>query len=141
MMSVRWLRWGTLIGGSLLVALGVLLLLDQAHALPAVVRQYWPVVLIAWGLWKWVQQLRAREDRWAGPDYGTGLYVIRRRRRQASGWLPGLFLIVLGGFLLWATLDPLSSFSLAPLALIVLGVFQVWRGFRPPPRTDFYATW
>jgi len=24
-------------------------------------------------------------------------------------------------------------------ALIVLGAFQVWRGFRPPPRTDFYA--
>lgn len=140
-MSVRLLRWGTLIGGSLLVALGVLLLLDQAHALPAIVWQYWPVVLIAWGLWKWLQQLRAREDRWAGPDYGTGLYVIRRRRRQASGWLPGLFLIVLGGFLLWTTLDPLSGFSFGPIVLIVLGVFQVWRGFRPPPRTDFYAAW
>ena len=140
-MSVRLLRWGTLIGGSLLVALGVLLLLDQAHALPAIVWQYWPVVLIAWGLWKWLQQLRAREDRWAGPDYGTGLYVIRRRRRQASGWLPGLFLIVLGGFLLWTTLDPLSGFSFGPIVLIVLGVFQVWRGFRPPPRTDFYAMW
>ena len=110
-MSVRLLRWGPLIGGSLLVALGVLLLIDQAHALPAIVWQYWPVVLIAWGLWKWLQQLRAREDRWAGPDYGTGLYVIRRRRRQASGWLPGLFLILLGGFLLWTTLDPLSGFT------------------------------
>jgi hypothetical protein len=141
MMSVRLLHWGTLIGGSLLVALGVLLLLDQAHALPAIVRQYWPVLLIAWGLWKWLQRLRAREDRWAGPDYGTGLYVIRRRRRQASGWLPGLFLIVLGGFLLWTTLDPLSGFSLGPIALIALGVFQVVRGFRPPPRTDFYASW
>ena len=140
-MSVRLLRWGSLIGGSLLVGLGVLLLIDHTHALPAVVRQYWPVVLIAWGLWKWLQQLRAREDRWAGPDYGTGLYVIRRRRRQASGWLPGLFLILLGGFLLWTTLDPLSGFSLGPIALVALGVFQVWRGFRPPPRTDFYAAW
>jgi len=114
-MSWRLLRWGTLIGGSLLVALGILLLIDQARALPAIMRQYWPVVLIAWGLWKWLDRFRAREDRWAGPDYGTGLYVIRRRRRQASGWLLGLL-------------------------LIVLGVFQVWRGFRPPPRTDFYAT-
>jgi hypothetical protein len=140
-MSLRSLRWGPLVGGSLLVALGVLLLLDQDHRLPLIVRQYWPVVLIVWGLWKWLARFRTREDRWAGPDYGTGLYVIRRRRRQASGWLPGLFLIVLGGFLLWTTLDPLSGFTLGPIALIVLGVYQIWRGFRPPPRTDFYATY
>jgi hypothetical protein len=140
-MSWRSLRWDSLIGGSLLVALGVLLLIDQARALPLFVRQYWPLVLIAWGLWKWLQRFRAREDRWAGPDYGTGLYVIRRRRRQASGWLPGLFLILMGGLLLWITLDPLSGFHLGPIALIVLGAFQVWRGFRPPPRSDFYTTW
>ncbi len=139
-MSMRLLRRGPLIGGSLLVALGVLLLIDQARALPAIVRQYWPVVLIAWGLWKWLDRFRVREDRWAGPDYGTGLYVIRRRRRQASGWLPGLFLIVLGGLLLWTTLDPLSGSVVGPIVLIALGAFQVWRGFRPPPRTDFYAT-
>ncbi len=137
-MSLR-LRWSTLFGGSLLIALGVMLLIDRAHALPALVWQYWPVVLIVWGLWKWLARFRAGEDRWAGPDYGTGLYVIRHRRRQASGWLPGLFLIVLGGLLLWTTLDPLSEFTLGPIVLIVLGVFQVWRGFRPPPRTDFYA--
>ncbi len=139
-MSMRLLRRGPLIGGSLLVALGVLLLIDQARALPAIVRQYWPVVLIAWGLWKWLDRFRVREDRWAGPDYGTGLYVIRRRRRQAGGWLPGLFLIVLGGLLLWTTLDPLSGSVVGPIVLIALGAFQVWRGFRPPPRTDFYAT-
>ena len=140
-MSWRSLRWGTLIGGSLLVALGILLLIDQARALPAIVRQYWPVVLIVWGLWKWLDRFRAREDRWAGPDYGTGLYVIRHRRRQASGWLPGLFLIVLGGVLLWTTLNELAGLTFSPIVLIVLGVFQVWRGFHPPPRTDFYATW
>jgi len=138
-MSLRLLRWGSLIGGSLLVALGVWLLIDQAQALPLIVRQYWPLVLIAWGLWQWFDRLRVREDRWAGPDYGTGLYVIRRRRRQAGGWLSGLFLIVLGGLLLWTTLDPLSGFTFGPIVLIVLGMFQVWRGFRPPPRTDFYA--
>ena len=140
-MSLRLMRWGSLIGGSLLVALGILLLIDQTRALPLFVREYWPVVLIAWGLWKWLERLRAREDRWAGPDHGTGLYVIRRRRRQASGWLPGLFLIALGGFLLWTTLDPLSGITLGPIVLIVLGVFQIWRGFRPPPRTDFYASY
>ena len=138
-MSWRSVRWGLLIGGSLLVALGILLLMDQARALPVIVRQYWPVVLIVWGLWKWLDRFRGREDRWAGPDYGTGLYVIRRRRRQASGWLPSLFLIVVGGLLLWTTVDELSGFTFSPIVLIVLGVFQVWRGFRPPPRTDFYA--
>jgi hypothetical protein len=140
-MSWRSLRWSTLIGGSLLAALGVLLLIDRAQALPAFVRQYWPVVLIVWGVWKWIARFRAREDRWAGPDYGTGLYVIRHRRRQASGWLPGLFLVLLGGFLLWATLNAVSGSSLGPIVLIVLGMYQVWRGFRPPPRTDFYTTW
>ena len=140
-MSWRLLRWAPLIGGSLLVALGVLLLIDQAGDLPAIVRQYWPVVLIGWGLWKWLDRFRVREDRWAGPDYGTGLYVIRRRRRQASGWLPGLFLIVLGGVLLWTTFNELAGFAFSPIVLIVFGVFQVWRGFRHPPRTDFYATW
>jgi hypothetical protein len=140
-MSLRLLRWGSLIGGLLLVTLGFLLLLDQAHTLPPIMVQYWPIVLIAWGLWKWLARFRAREDRWAGPDYGTGLYVIRRRRRQASGWLPGLFLIVLGGFLLWTTLDPLSGITFGPIALIVLGVFQIGRGFRPPPRTDFYGAY
>ena len=140
-MFLRWLRWGSLIGGIALVTLGVLLLMDQAHTLPPIVVQYWPVVLIVWGLWKWLDRFRAREDRWAGPDYGTGLYVIRHRRRQASGWLPGLFLIVLGVFLLWTTLDPLSGITLGPIVLIVLGVFQIWRGFRPPPRTDFYASY
>ncbi len=139
-MSLPLLRWGSLIGGILLVTLGVLLLIDQAHTLPPIIVQYWPVVLIAWGLWKWLDRFRAREDRWTGPDYGTGLYVIRHRRRQASGWLPGLFLIALGSFLLWTTLDPFSGITLGPIALIVLGVFQVWRGFRPPPRTDFYGT-
>ncbi len=134
------MRWGPLVGGSLLVAVGVLLLLDQADALPLCMVQYWPVLLIGWGLWKWIDRFRVREDRWAGPDYGTGLYVIRRRRRQAGGWLPGLCLILLGSFLLWTTLNPLSGITIGPFTLIGLGAFQVWRGFRPPPRTDFYAT-
>ncbi|HSD83501.1 MAG TPA: DUF5668 domain-containing protein, partial [Anaerolineae bacterium] len=124
-MSLRLLRWGPLISGVLLIALGSLLLLDQAHMLPLIVIQYWPVVLIVWGLWKWVERFRAREDRWAGPDYGTGLYVIRRRRRQPGGWLPGLVLMALGGFLLWTTLDPLSGITFGPIVLIVLGVFQI----------------
>ena len=120
-----------------LIALGLLLLIDQGQALPTWLRQYWPIVLVAWGVWKWVARYRVREDRWAGPDYGTGLYVIRSRRRQPRGWLPGLFLILLGGLLLWTTLNPSSGITVGPIVLIALGVFQIGRSFRAPPRTDF----
>ncbi len=138
-MLLRSIRWLKLAGGLLLITLGVMLLADQAHTLPPFVQRYWPVVLIGWGLLKWLNRYATKEDRWAGPDYGTGLYVIRRRRRQPGGWLPGLFLIALGGFLLWTTLDPNSGITAGPIVLIALGVFQVWRSFRPPPRTDFYG--
>ena len=139
-MSLRALRWSSLVGGVLLIAFGVLLLIDDGQFLPSGVHRYWPVILIAWGLWKWIVRYRVKEDRWAGPDYGTGLYVIRRRRRPARGWLPGLFLIALGAVLLWTTLDPPSGFTLGPIVLVALGVFQIVRGFQPPPRTDFYGT-
>jgi hypothetical protein len=118
----------------------MLLLIDQGQALPPIVRQYWPLLLVAWGVWKWIARYWVQEDRWAGPDYGTGLYVIRRRRRPARGWLPGLFLIGLGGLLLWVTHNPSSGITAGPMVLVALGVFQMWRSFRPPPRTDFYGT-
>ncbi len=125
-------------GGLGLIALGAALLF--AESLPVVIRQYWPVVLVVWGLWKWVARYSVKEDAWAGTDYGTGLYVIRRRRRVPRTWLPGFILIVLGGVLLWANLDPASEFVYGPLVLIALGAFQVWRSFAPPPRSDFYRT-
>ena len=139
-MRHRSIRWSKLIGGAGLIALGMALL--WLEALPAVVRSYWPLVLIAWGLWTWLDRYRVREDAWAGTDYGTGLYVIRRRRRPLRGlstWLPGLALIALGGFFLWAISNPASGITFGPIVLIALGVFQVWRSFAPPPRSDFYG--
>ncbi len=139
-MLLRSLRWNMLIGGALLIALGALLLIDHGQALPPIVRQYWPLVLIAWGVWKWIARSWVREDRWAGPDYGTGLYVIRHRQRQARGWLPGLFLIASGGALLWITHNPQLGITAGPIVLVALGVYQIWRSLRPPPRTDFYGS-
>jgi len=49
-------------------------------------------------------------------------------------------LIGLGGGLLWVTHNPLSGITVGPIVLVALGVFQMWRSFRPPPRTDFYGT-
>jgi hypothetical protein len=134
------IRWSKLIGGLGLIVLGVLLL--SVETLPAVVKAYWPVVLIAWGVWKWFARYQVKEDAWAGTDYGTGLYVIRRRRRPLGGlrtWLPGFVLIALGGFFLWANLNSSSGVTIGPIAVIVLGGFQVWRSFAPPPRSDFYT--
>ena len=124
-------------GGTLLMILGIWLAIDQARALPLIVQRYWPVVLILWGVWKLAERYRVKEDRWAGPDYGTGLYVIRRRRRQSGAWLPNVALIGLGGFFLWANFDGASGVTFGPFILIALGVIQVALSFTPPPRSDF----
>ena len=134
-MQQRSVRWIKLIGGLSLVALGTALLF--VNSLPPVVRRYWPVVLIAWGAWKWVARYRVREDAWAGTDYGTGLYVIRRRRREPRAWLPGFVLIVLGGAFLWANFDPAAGVTIGPIVLIALGLYQMARSFASPPRSDF----
>ena len=128
-----------LLGGLALLALGIALLVNAA-VLPPLIQRGWPVILIAWGAWNWIIRYRVGEDRWAGPDYGTGLYVIRRRRRQPRAWLPGLLLIGGGAFFLWANLDAASGVTIGPIVLAALGVLQIVRSFRPPPRQDFYGT-
>jgi uncharacterized membrane protein HdeD (DUF308 family) len=137
-MRLKMPRWFQLLGGLALLALGVVLIVNPA-VLPPLLQRWWPVVLIGWGLWNWTVRYRATEDRWAGPDYGTGLYVIRRRRRSPGGWLPGLLLIGGGIFFLWANLDAASGVTIGPIVLAALGVLQLVRSFRPPPRHDFYG--
>ena len=137
-MQFRSVRWSSLVGGLGLIGLGIALL--AIDSLPTMIRLYWPVVLVAWGLWKWIARYAVREDAWAGTDYGTGLYAIQHRRRRPGGlrtWLPGLMLIALGGLFLWAALDPTAGITFGPIVLIVLGGFQVGRSFAPPPRSDF----
>ena len=137
-MLVRSLRWLQLMGGLALLALGVVLFFDAA-ALPPLIQRWWPTIFIVWGLWNWLVRYRVREDRWAGPDYGTGLYVIRRRRRPPRGWLPGLLLIGAGIFFLWANLTAVAGITFGPIVLAALGVLQIFRSIRPPPRQDFYG--
>ena len=131
------MRWQKLIWSVAVIALGVLLTADQGQTLPGVIWSYWPVVLVGWGLWLLWARLRSREDMWAGMDYGTGLYVIRHRRRRPRQWLPGLALIVIGGLLFVAGLDPASSVWFGPLVVIGLGVVSLISSFGPPPRKDF----
>ena len=136
-MLYRSIRWSSLIGGTGLIVLGVWLVIDQAHMLPLIIQRYWPVILIVWGARKLIDRYRVKEDRWAGPDYGTGLYVIRRRRRQSGAWLPGVALIGLGALFLWANFDPALGVTIGPYVLVVLGAIQVMLSFTPPPRSDF----
>jgi hypothetical protein len=120
-----------------MIGLGVVLATDQARALPVVVRQYWPVGLIVWGAVMLILRWRSREDMWAGTDYGTGLYVIRHRRRRPGRWVPGLILIGLGVFFQIASLDPASGVWFGPLVVIGLGAVSLLTSFGSAPRKDF----
>jgi hypothetical protein len=132
---MRAIRLGSVLFSLIIIGLGVVLQIDAQ--LPAFVRRYWPIVLVAWGVWHIVDQARAREDLWAGTDYGTGLYVIRHRRRRHGWLLPGIALIAIGGFLLWANLDPTLGITFGPLVLIALGLIALISSLAPPPSKDF----
>jgi len=120
-----------------LIGLGIILATDQAQTLPAVVHQNWPVVLIVWGAAVLFLRWRSREDMWAGTDYGTGLYVIRHRRRRPGRWVPGVSVIAFGVFFLIAGLDPTSGVWFGPLVVIGLGAVSLLTSFGSPPRKDF----
>ena len=127
MVQRRSIHWGSLLGGMALIGLGGLLLVDQSKNLPNIIQRYWPIYLIAWGVWSLIGQIRIREDLWAGTDYGTGLYVIRHRRRQRSHVLPGIGLLFIGGFFLWANFDPGLGIAIGPIVLIGFGVIILVR--------------
>ena len=121
MMQRRPFEWGSLVGSLALIGLGILLLTDRASNLPEAIRRYWPAILIAWGLWDLTERYRVKEDLWAGTDYGTGLYVIRHRHRRRNRTLTGIVMLVVGGLLLWANLEPSSGVTFGPVVAAVLG--------------------
>ena len=128
MIRRRSISWGSLLGGLGLLLLGLTMLIDQTnHFLPEVVQRYWAVLLVAAGVWNLIARLRLREDAWAGLDYGTGLYVIRHRRQGRSGLWAVIALLVLGAFLLWASVTPDSNVTAGPLLVMALGVIFILR--------------
>jgi len=134
---VRGLRLGRAAFSILMIGVGIVLATDQAKSLPLTVRQYWPVALLIWGAGLLLLRWRSREDMWAGTDYGTGLYVIRHRRRPPGQWIPGVVVMALGVFFQIANLDPLSGVWFGPLIVIGLGVVSLFTSFGAPPRKDF----
>lgn len=128
MIQRRSISWGSLLGGLGLLLLGLIVLIDQTdHFLPEVVQRYWAVLLIAAGVWNFIARLRHKEDAWAGLDYGTGLYVIRHRRQGRSGLWAVIVLLVLGAFLLWASMTPDSNVTAGPLLVMALGIIFILR--------------
>lgn len=97
------MNWGRLFFGGLVVALGVLILLDNAGTVDAgqVIGDWWPVAVILAGL----ISLAANPSRWA---------------------MPGLIVLV-GVALLLGTLDILDLGAvLVPAIIIVVGLFIIF---------------
>ncbi len=132
---MRSLRIGSIVFSLIVIGMGAALVIDKE--LPGFIRQYWPIGLAAWGLGNVISNLISREDSWAGTDYGTGLYVIRHRRRRPNLLLPGLALILIGGFFTWANLDVNSGITFGPFVVIGLGIIALINSFAPPPSRDF----
>jgi hypothetical protein len=102
------MNWGRLYFGGLVIAAGIILLLDNAEVLDAgeVFSTWWPAVIILAGL----IALVANPRRWAAP----------------------LVIMVVGGVLLLWTLDVVDSFELVvPIALILIGGFVIFGRYRP----------
>lgn len=98
---------GRLFFGLVVMALGVLLTLDNLRIIEARdVLRFWPVVLVVVGVSRIVQNLA----HWRGE---------------------GLLWIAIGAWLLAARLGYRIRIDLWPVALILLGAVIAWRGFHP----------
>lgn len=102
------MNWARIFFGSLVVAVGVLLLLDNSGVLDAgdVISTWWPVVLVGAGLLTFL----------ANPHH----------------WQVPLILVFVGAALLLRTLGVVDSLDLViPALLILIGVFVIFGRVRP----------
>jgi predicted membrane protein len=98
---------GRLVAGALLISFGILFTLDNMGVLDAGdVLTYWPVILIAVGFLKIVQQPREgqRKVGWVLLAIGVFLQLqILGLTHMRSAW--PFLLVVIGGLLVWRALD------------------------------------
>ncbi|MDP9495537.1 MAG: cell wall-active antibiotics response protein [Actinomycetota bacterium] len=102
------MNWARIFFGSVVVAVGVLLLLDNAGVLDAgnAFSTYWPVLVI-----------------------GAGLFAFLS---NPGHWQIPLIVVVVGTALLLRTLDVVDSLSVViPALLILIGVFVMFGRGRP----------
>jgi predicted membrane protein len=97
---------GRLVAGALLIFFGILFTLDNMGVLDAGdVLTYWPVILIAVGLLKIVQQPREGHRRVGWVLLAIGVFLQLQNlglTRMRSAW--PFILVVIGGFLVWRAL-------------------------------------
>ena len=99
--------------GLILVALGIMFLLDSTHAFgpdTRIVSTYWPVLLIAWGLWGLVSS-RFRWVLWPVAILAIGV-VLLLSKLQVWAWSAGQ---------LW------------PVILVIIGLALLFRWRIPGP--------
>ncbi len=110
--------------GLLLLVVGAVMLLVTFSAVPVAVLHYWPLLLVAVGVFGllrrpgWVREL----DLWAGPE---ATRALDRPRRWFS-----VLLILLGATCLLFTLDLVDARVIGPALLIGIGLLLVWRRAR-----------
>jgi hypothetical protein len=92
---------GTLLWGSFLTLLGLVLLLYNFHLVPPTWLQWWPVLVLGGGLWL----------------LGRGL-----AERQGASLVAGTVVGALGGFWLLDNLGRMDERLFIPILLIALGV-------------------
>jgi predicted membrane protein len=97
---------GRLVAGALLILFGILFTLDNMGVLDAgEVLTYWPIILIAVGLLKIVQQPRERHRKVGWVLLAIGVFLqlqILGLTHMRSAW--PFILVVIGGFLVWRAL-------------------------------------
>ena len=91
---------GTLILGGLLIVLGLIFLLNNFNLVPANYLQWWPVVILAAGLWL----------------FGRGAL-----RRDGTSLVAGTVVATLGGFWLLDSLGRVDERLFVPILVIALG--------------------
>ena len=105
---------GQVLVGFMIIVVGVLFTLDNLGIIEARnFFRYWPAGLVL-----------------------VGLVKLWHASRDGHGWLGGLFLVVLGVWMLAARIVyfTIELRELIPLLLVFLGGYMVWRGFGGTPR-------
>src|SRR5262245_55300310 len=99
-----------LIAGLVLVALGIIFLLDNLHLVPGGITEWWPVLVI-----------------------GSGLALLAQSlgRRRSGGLVGGILLLGLVGYWLAANLGYVGDNLFLPVLFISLGVGLLLRTFLP----------
>lgn len=116
--------------GAVLIAIGAIVLLVHYNVIPHRLVDWWPVVIIAWGVWMLVVyywRVLVQRRYLAIPGIGP---VVRVRPRRAAPVFP-ILVIAVGTYLLLSNLHYISFGIIVAAVLILLGVSLLVRQRAP----------